>query len=753
MASAFVLYLNDAHAAPALELIRRISQPSSKSLPHVTVRYPVRRANDASLAVYRSATLDHVELRTPGAFLPREGGEHPKTVFLECASDQLEALVYKPDYPDSVFHVTLYDGEPSPFSSALYEIVNRYRWGLHVDLMPQTRLSQITIGGPRTQDATVAPSLSSEAAELLARCSNNRLTSLDLVRLGVSERLDLVDRICRELHARLLPEDHKAIQPAWERVDQEPTAGQQYLWDDIQALDMNWLPDAGRRERQGFARARSLFLTPPEVANEMAHLALTMHGTSRPVDFGDPAIGNGIFFAALLAELGSRPVNSAIGIDVDQQRIASLNRRWSSRALRAVADNFLDHRPSSRRSLIMANPPYLRSQMLNPHETERWRSQIADEVGVKVDGRSDLFVYFVLAAHAWMAPGAVAGWVLPIEFMESQYGSALRNYLTSKVQLKRIHVYDRVRSRFENARVSSTVVLYKNERPLPGHMVQVTFGDSMLSPERSLIIRAEELARAKRWKPFQLANSTLALPLGPTEDTPVLADLFRVRRGIATGANSLFVLDDIKRRNLSVSTRWVKPVVPKSRFLSSTVIEGDDDGFPVRIPRHWLIDTDEDLSKIHAESPRFGEYLRSIEHEAMQRRLVQGRVPFYKQESISPPCFFFGYMARAGASRLPSRFFLNESRAVILNNYLGLYPVGLLKSALLDGTVEPRDVYPVLTELGQEHTQAAGRHYAAGLSKLEPSDLRAVTLGPAGHDLLETLRQTYGIGRKRPPIL
>ncbi len=69
----------------------------------------------------------------------------------------------------------------------------------------------------------------------------------------------------------------------------------------------------------------------------------------------------------------------------------------------------------------------------------------------------------------WMRAGAMAGWLIPGEFMDVNYGRELKAYLLRQVTLLRIHRFDPAALQFSDALVSSAMVWLRNEPP-PRHM-------------------------------------------------------------------------------------------------------------------------------------------------------------------------------------------------------------------------------------------------------------------------------------------
>ena len=79
-----------------------------------------------------------------------------------------------------------------------------------------------------------------------------------------------------------------------------------------------------------------------------------------------------------------------------------------------------------------------------------------------------LYGYFLLLAHRWLAPGGVGVWVVPAEFLDVNYGQALKDYLATRVTLHRLHRFDPEDVQFADALVSSVVVALINVPPPVG---------------------------------------------------------------------------------------------------------------------------------------------------------------------------------------------------------------------------------------------------------------------------------------------
>jgi hypothetical protein len=739
--SAYVLNIDDEVAGPCLELIRRMVQPRSRSLPHVTVRYPVRNLSLSNFAEYDRTEIEILQLVSPGAFW-RHGDDpasnHPRTVFIHCESDELEALAYKPDFPDSVFHITLYDGHASALSRALLDVLNEFVWNLDLRLPKGTRLTRIPIGRAGSSAKNPEGHISNRGIQMAEQLFGSYESFVEIQRTTDDDRLGAVRLLCGEIHSRLsshLSKKHSS-KPAQRLRPQLPIQGS--LWSDIRSDGALVIQDEAGTSAALRAAEKSLFITPPELARELVVHSLSFHNTGK-VCFGDPALGNAIFFAALM-RTERKDIASAIGVELDESRAETVRARWGNRGLEVLSGNFLTAELVPDRSMIVANPPYRRFQKLLFDETLTWRRLIEDELDLKVDGRSDLYVYFLLRAHSWMAPRCVSTWLLPSEFLQSQYGRAVRQYLSQHVSLRRIHLYDQDASRFENAKVSSVAVVFQNSPPDPLLSTQVSVGGSILQPVESRTVKVTKLDPANKWNfAFGLRSNHFA-SVRRTRQV-LLQEVFRIRRGIATGANDLFVLSDARVSELGIPRDWIKPLIPRSRYLKSNIVEADEQLDPIVDPHEWLIDIEASAAEIRKVAPKLADYLAWVETEVGHRRLVRSRRPFYRQERVPSPPLFFAYMASLSSNRLPSRFFLNRSRGVILNNYLGVYPTAGIAEALESGELTYDALYQVLLRVDSDELGRNGRRYVGGLEKLEPTELGKVALADAPEELLQVVRK------------
>jgi adenine-specific DNA-methyltransferase len=465
------------------------------------------------------------------------------------------------------------------------------------------------------------------------------------------------------------------------------------------------------------------FATPPDLAAELAdYVTRLWSNRTDKIRFLDPAIGTGSFFSALQRVGKPGWVETAMGIELDSSFVETATRLWQSTGLKIIEGDFTRLMPPAhedRPNLILTNPPYVRHHHLSQMEKLRLKTLAKPIVERDVSGLTGLYCYFIFLAHNWLRENGLGVWLIPSEFMDVNYGRDLQHYLSTKVTLLRIHRFDPADVQFDDALVSSAVVVYQKAPPPNGHIVTFSFGGSLLKPEFEHRVPLARVVKTRKWSALVQPELRAAEP----DPDVTLSSLFVIKRGIATGANNFFILPRDKAADLGIKQDFLKPILPSSRQLHDSIIRSDQDGHPMVEKQLVLIDSYlSELDLKLACSPLWS-YLKHGEANGIRNLyLVSKRTPWYRQEHREPAPFLCTYMGRLGQNKNPFRFFWNQSRAIATNVYLLLYPVGPLKAELVRKPILLKKTLELLQAIEPRALVQEGRVYGGGLHKLEPSE-------------------------------
>lgn len=713
-----------------LILIKAICAPRSKTPPHITLR--LFKEDDERINMITQQNINRINLIGPGSFNISDNdiqnnGEKLYIVFLKCESEQLEGIDYRPDYPFSRLHITLYEGNDLAFAKQLLGVLETLPWQFSLSFVPPKHLVEQKLG--EKNRLLSYEKINNILAELLGDVHLCRINEM-----SNAEKLCMI----KEILSKIV------------RSNQFAQARQVHSLynDDELSVDSHFMPkspqfinytntitcyDIGNVNKDTLG----YYVTPPEYANEMATCALNYFPNNSTIDFGDSAVGSGVLFLALKRQLdlkdNNKPfkkaiIRSAIGIDNDKKMALEAYLRCSKRGLTVILGDALspEIELGEKRNLMMVNPPYDRHEEIPFSYKQLLRKLAMDQTGIQVSKKSGLYVYHLLIMDKWLADNGIAVWLIPSAFLQTKYGEAVRQYLTKKVKLLRIHQYDAEATQFDKAMVSTTIVVFRKETPQLSDSVSFSYGKSLETPVYCHSIRINQLLKSSNWNcllsPKTETNSTLS--------TIQFSDLFTIKRGIATGANSFFVLNRETAIRNGIPDIALKPILPKARFLQDTIICADEEGYPKVKPQLVLIDSDMTESEIKKNYPLFYEYLlKAKEPDAsgraiVERTLVKSRKPWYKQEEREVPMFLLTYMGRKKENNTYLSFFLNKSNAIALNTYIMLYPKPWLSELLQNDPSLVEQLFIALKLTASSALSEIGRVYSGGLRKVEPNELK-----------------------------
>lgn len=336
------------------------------------------------------------------------------------------------------------------------------------------------------------------------------------------------------------------------------------------------------RARASRRKSGGIHYTPPALASFVARNALAQVAVEGRLRVLDPACGDGVLLAAV-AELVPESVHvDLVGCDTDTSALAAAERRlsalgrsnanWSLEAcdflaetvhLRDKRESLLDLEGltslSARFDIVVANPPYVRTQTLGAEESRR----LAATFGLK--GRVDLYHAFAVAMTESLREGGVLALLCSNRFMTTKGGVSLRRYLNATLGIQR--VYDLGDTKLFDAAVLPAVIVASRGRTdgtatmasvyecpkassaaSAGSVLDVLDGDGeeyVTVGDTCFHVRRGKLRLDRPGDPWVLASDDDRWVEQVDQQTAMrFGDIGKIRVGIKTTADSVFIRSD-----------------------------------------------------------------------------------------------------------------------------------------------------------------------------------------------------------------
>ena len=459
------------------------------------------------------------------------------------------------------------------------------------------------------------------------------------------------------------------------------------------------------------------FATPYTLACSIMKKAKTFCH-KRTVSFIEPSIGLGVFYAAFRSVFKSA-AGHALGFEIDSHYYNPSKELWAKEDLELRKADFLKERTNGERfDLLVANPPYVRHHHIDGEKKKELQKEVMQSTGIKISGLAGLYCYFLILSEKWLADGALSCWLIPSEFLDVNYGKAIKQYLLECVDLLCVHKFKADDVQFDDALVSSTIIFFRKGKPSEKE-IEFSCGEDVNVPSRKMKIERKRLTASCKWSNLFVEDTTNY----SSNDDCKLGNFFTVKRGIATGDNSFFVMNMDTIEKYHIPSKFLKPVLPSPRYLKEDIISSDNDGNVALTQKQYLFSCNLPEDVLKEKYPSVWEYIQEGVKRGVNKGYICSHRPlWYFCEDRKPAPFVVPYMGRGDSSKKMFRFILNKTKAITTNVYLLLYPKDNYLKCLTD-TKLLNEVWQTLNEVTSEQFATNGREYGGGLHKLEPKEL------------------------------
>lgn len=356
---------------------------------------------------------------------------------------------------------------------------------------------------------------------------------------------------------------------------------------------------------------------------------------------------------------------------------------------------------------IICNPPYNRFQ--NNKKRKQINSAFNNN-GIKLPGNTNVSSLFLIKSLMELKENGRLAYIMPLEFLNSNYGTFVKQMLIDKKHLVSIISLECEKDVFSEVITTVGILLYDSAKQYD----KVSFfkinklselkNFKEVMPVKKVMIK--ELKAKDKWQHF------LEEKVYFNNNKMVSLEKYgRFCRGIVTGSNDFFTLAPTQVNNLNLQEDDLKSCITKSNQIKDAVFTTKHfKELKQKNSKIFLFSPREPLTKTAKEYIRYGEKTK-----ANQGYVVRNRSKWYKSEEREPANLLIGTFFRNGY-----KVVLNETWLINLTCYHGFIANDIGKEYLLH-------LFLYLnSKVGRKITMLVKRRYGDGLYKFEPNDLNGM---------------------------
>lgn len=440
------------------------------------------------------------------------------------------------------------------------------------------------------------------------------------------------------------------------------------------------------------------FFTPEQISDFMAKWVL--NGRKGKLDILEPAIGLGIFSRSLYK---LNPHIQVVGYDIDKTVSSYARDFFASQEYNVTIcnENYITTSWSEKYDGIICNPPYLK---FHDYDNATLIPIVNNRLHTRLNGFANIYTLFLLKSIFQMKEGGRMAYIVPSEFLNSDYGVEVKRVLLNSGLLRHVIIVDFTKCAFDDALTTACILFCENDKnsenvffsniddvaELSSSLTEYTsFPSSQLNPE-------------VKWK--QYYENTWSSKYNHLVPFSTFA---KVSRGIATGANNYFTFKRSKIDSYNIPDSSFRRCICHAVDVQSLIFTEDDfEDILNHDKTVFLFD-----GCANNNDPYVQNYIRLGEAIGVDKKyLTASRSPWYALENRKPSPIWVSVFNRNGL-----RFIRNEAGVYNLTTFHCVYNIGEIDTNILFAYL--------VTNVAKEIFLDNSRQYGNGLVKFEPNDL------------------------------
>jgi len=217
------------------------------------------------------------------------------------------------------------------------------------------------------------------------------------------------------------------------------------------SIESDYSKSISLEHRKRFAQ----FFTPFSIANAMAKWIL---GNKQLKTVLEPAFGLGVFSRAILSQ--NKEINIK-GFEVDETIFGNAKEYFDDfENVNLHLQDYMYNDWKNKYDGIICNPPYFK---FHDYDNKNILKEIETNLKCKLNGFTNLYTLFLLKSIHQLSKNGRCAYIIPSEFLNSDYGKLVKTYLIKSKTLRHIIVIDFEENVFDDALTTASIILCAND--------------------------------------------------------------------------------------------------------------------------------------------------------------------------------------------------------------------------------------------------------------------------------------------------
>ena len=336
---------------------------------------------------------------------------------------------------------------------------------------------------------------------------------------------------------------------------------------------------------------------------------------------------------------------------------------------------------------------------------------------INLSGFTNIYTLFLLKSIYQLNDNGRAAYIIPSEFLNSDYGKYIKEYLVKSNTLRHIIIFNFKENVFDNVLTTSAIILLAKDK----HYQKISFSNINNTKElnyiqkfiinypkitNEILINKDEIDCKIKWRTYYEQNQSKKY-----KNLIPFNTVAKVVRGIATGANEYFIFNNNKANKNRISNDYLLPCITKSKDINNAFFTKEDfESLKNKNANIFLFNAGENSSDQNVLN-----YIKIGENSGINKRyLTSKRNPWFSLENRPPSPIWVGVFNKNGL-----KFIRNEAEISNLTTFHCIYPFNNLFNKI---EIDLLFAY-LLTDVAKSIFNDNRREYGDGLKKFEPNDL------------------------------